>query len=257
MLACDLRAAFEGAHAVVHLAALTDPSASFDDPGTVEAVNGEGTARVARACIETGARLMFPSSTSVYTPAGSRVDETCPAADLNPQSPYAAGKLRSERLLRELGETEGLRFVCCRFGTIFGTSPGMRFHTAVNRFVWQACLGKPVTVWRTALRQMRPYLDVADAARAVTHLVRGDAFNGDVYNVLTANATVEDILEVLRGHVPDLNVELVDARAMNDLSYTVSADKIRGLGFRCEGSLENGVRDTVGLLRSFLPAGNP
>ena len=55
---------------------------------------------------------------------------------------------------------KGLKGVSCRFGTIFGASPGMRFHTAVNKFCWQAVMGQPITVWSTAYDQKRPYLEV-------------------------------------------------------------------------------------------------
>ena len=66
-------------------------------------------------------------------------------------------------------EKAGLRFITCRFGTIFGTSIGMRFHTAVNKFCWQAVIGQPITVWRTALHQYRPYLDLKDAVKAIVY----------------------------------------------------------------------------------------
>ena len=35
-----------------------------------------------------------------------------------------------------------------RFGTIFGMSDGMRFHTAINKFCYQAVLNKKITIWR-------------------------------------------------------------------------------------------------------------
>ena len=56
--------------------------------------------------------------------------------------------------------------IILRFGTIFGISPGMRFHTAVNKFCFQASIGEPLTVWRTAYDQMRPYLYLNDAMKA-------------------------------------------------------------------------------------------
>ena len=159
----DLNAVCEGVGAVVHLAAITDAAGSVDKADLVEQVNFEATRRVAEACAKTGAGLIFLSTTSVYGSQDEVVDEDCPIDQLQPQSPYADSKLRSEQLLAELGKTLGLRYVICRFGTIFGTSVGMRFHTAVNKFVWQACLGEPVTVWRTAMDQRRPYLDLEDA----------------------------------------------------------------------------------------------
>jgi UDP-glucose 4-epimerase len=261
VLAADMERLVGGAHAVIHLAALTDPAASFADPEGVERVNETGTERVARACAAAGARLFFPSTTSVYTPSALRatdgsVDESCREEDLRPASPYAAGKLRSERRLHELGESEGLRFSVARLGTIFGTSPGMRFHTAVNRFAWRACAGLPVPVWRTALRQVRPYLDVEDAARAVNFLLARDLFGGETHNVVTVNATVEEVLAVLRALVPDLSVEYTESPAMNDLSFAVSADKLRRAGFEPAGSLERGARETVELLANAWAGGN-
>lgn len=250
ILAADLPALFEDAHAVLHLAAVTQAAASFADPSEAERVNRQGSERVARACLETGSRLFFPSTTSVYAVNGvAREDDT---AAVSPQSPYADSKRRTELFLESL-RPAGLRYAVCRFGTVFGTSPGMRFHTAVNRFAWQACLGLEATVWRTAMDQRRPYLDVADAAGAMRFLLREDLFEGEVYNVATLDATVAEILEALRRHVP-VAVRLVDSPAMNAYSYGVSCEKIAGTGFRCEGSLERGLRETVALLRA---AGGP
>src|SRR3972149_9285769 len=92
----------------------------------VEQVNFEGTKRVALACMGSGSCLIFPSTTSVYGSQEEKVDEECPLIDLKPQSPYAESKLMAEQWLEAIGEREGLRYVICRLGTIFGTSPGMR-----------------------------------------------------------------------------------------------------------------------------------
>ena len=62
----DLRSLFKDAHTVIHLAAITDAAGSFDKAAQVEANNYEGTEKVAEACVETGARLISLSSTSVY-----------------------------------------------------------------------------------------------------------------------------------------------------------------------------------------------
>ncbi len=249
VLAADLTALFQGAEAVIHLAAITDAPSSVGNRDKVDRLNAGGTERVARACLASGCRLLFASTTSVYGPRTEVVDERCPPEDLNPSSPYAESKLRAERILVELGE-RGLRFVTCRFGTIFGTSPGMRFHTAVNKFVWQACLGLPLTIWRTALDQKRPYLDLADCVRSIHFLLASDRFDRETYNVLTLNATVREIVEAIRASVPDVRTELVDAEIMNQLSYVVDRRKFEALGFRFEGDLAAGIAETVRLLRN-------
>ena len=243
----DLEPAFAGADAVLHLAAVTDAATSFERKDLVEEVNFRGTERVALACARAGVPLFVPSTTSVYGSQDSVVDEGC--LELKPQSPYAESKLRSENRLGELGREQGLKFVVCRFGTIFGISPGMRFHTAVNKFVWQACMGQPLSVWRTALRQKRPYLDLGDASRAVAFILRTKRFDGEIYNVVTINAAVADIVDAIRAHIPDVRVEYVDTAIMNQLSYDVASDKFAALGFRCSGRLEDGIAESIRLLR--------
>ncbi len=150
-----------------------------------------------------------------------------------------------------MGPREGLKFVICRFGTIYGTSIGMRFHTAVNKFVWQAVNGLPITVWRTALDQKRPYLDLGDAVRAVRFILETSRFDNQIYNVLTDNSSVGEIVAIIREFVPDLKVELVDSPIMNQLSYTVLCDKFRALGFAFKGDMREGIGETARLLRGL------
>jgi len=245
----DLEEHLDGIDAVVHLAAITDAAGSFGNEDEVERVNLEGTEKVARACLSTGARLVFLSTTSVYGVQDGEVDEDCPIDMLQPQSPYADSKLKAEHLLQEMGEKEGLDFVICRFGTIFGTSTGMRFHTAVNKFCWQAVMGLPITVWRTALNQKRPYLDLNDAVAALKFILHRELFDRRIYNVLTTNSTPKNIVDAISTHVPDVSIDYVDSKIMNQLSYTVRSDRFAELGFEFHGSLEEGIRDTIQLLK--------
>ena len=250
VLTADLRTLLAGTEVVVHLAAATDAANSFQNKEHVETTNFVGTERVARACAELGCGLVFLSTTSVYGTQRDVVAEDCPPSDLKPQSPYAVAKLKAEYLLKDLGDTHALRFVICRFGTIFGTSVGMRFHTAINKFCWQAVMGRPLTVWRTALHQKRPYLDLLDATSALISIVEKSMFDGAIYNVLTTNATVNDILCLISAEVPNVSVEYVDTEIMNQLSYTVLNDRFRSKGFEFKGSLERGIRDTIELLKN-------
>ena len=56
--------------------------------------------------------------------------------------------LMEEKLLKQAKNK--LKYVTFRFGTISGTSSGMRFHTAVNKFCLNAALNEPITVYKTA-----------------------------------------------------------------------------------------------------------
>jgi UDP-glucose 4-epimerase len=245
----DLAAVFKEAHVVIHLAAITDAAGSFDKAAQVEVNNYQSTVKVAEACLGSGARLIALSSTSVYGTQNELVAEDCSPEELKPQSPYAITKLKEEQLIAQLSAEKGLKAISCRFGTIFGASPGMRFHTAVNKFCWQAAMGQPITVWSTAYDQKRPYLDLFDASRAISFIIREDLFDGRIYNVLTQNATVRQVVNNIREFVPDLQVALVDNKIMNQLSYEVSCERFLSKGFTFAGDLRRGIGETIGLLR--------
>ena len=244
----DLKTVFSGANVVIHLAAITDATGSFDRAEELENNNYQSTVKVANACIETGASLIALSSTSVYGTQNDVVDEDCSEEELLPQSPYATTKLKEEKLIAKLCKEKGLKAIHCRFGTIFGASAGMRFHTAVNKFCWQAVMGRPISVWRTAYDQKRPYLDLLDASRAIELIIKNNIFDGRVYNVLTNNSTVREVVDVIREFVPSIEVGFVDSKIMNQLSYEVLDNRFKSQGFISAGSLRRGIGETISLL---------
>ena len=251
VLTADLSQVFDGAEVVIHLAAITNAADSFEIKEQVERVNYVGTQKVAQACVRAGSALIFISTTSVYGIQAGPVGEDCPFTDLRPQSPYAESKLKAEQFLQTLGQTDSLRFIVCRFGTIFGTSIGMRFHTAINKFCWQAVTGQPITVWRNALHQQRPYLDLGDAVEALKFILQRNLFDRRVYNILTLNTSVGQIVETVSAYVPDVCVQYVDSPVMNQLSYRVASDRFANMGFKFKGNLKRGVGDTIRLLTAL------
>jgi nucleoside-diphosphate-sugar epimerase len=73
-------------------------------------------------------------------------------------------------------------------------------------------------------------------------------FDARVYNVLTLNTTVADVVKVLQLFVPGLAVSYVESPLMNTLSYCVDHQRLARLGFECSGSLERGIGDTIAML---------
>jgi len=227
---------FYGCDVVVHLAAITDAAHSHLRKEEVETVNFIGTQKVAQACARVGAKLIFLSSTSVYGKSDGIVDETC--TDIRPQTPYAWSKINSENYLCQIPELE---FVILRLGTIYGLSLGGRFHTAVQNFAWHAATRQPVEVWSTALHQTRPYLWIEDAVSAIVHVIDINLFDQMVYNVVTANWTVSQIIAEIKRHRPDLTVKMVESELMNQLSYTIDGSKFMATGWNPKGNLSDGI----------------
>lgn len=238
--------------ALFHLAAITDAEKSTEMSDEVRANNLESTRKACEFCLERNIPLVFPSSTSVYGSQESRVDEDCPPTQLRPQSPYAETKLQEERTVHEFRQ-KGLRCVILRLATIAGPSLGMRFHTAVNKFCWQAAQGQAVTVWKTALHQKRPYLALEDAVGAFLGAGRvlSEKPVPEVINVVTQNHTVNEILEMIRTHLPRLRIEMTESRIMNQLSYEVVSRYADSIGFCPAGSLERCIQETLASLPRF------
>lgn len=243
----DLEPIVSNAHCLIHLAAITDATGTADKPELVHSNNLEATRAVANVCLKNNVPLIYPSSTSVYGSQSLLVDEDC--TELFPQSPYAECKINEENLLKQFFN-EGLKGIICRFGTIYGISPGMRFHTAVNKFCWQAVMGQPITVWETALHQKRPYLALEDGVNAFLWIVQNDLYNKSVINVVTNNHTVKEVIDTIQKNISNINIKYVQHKIMNQLSYEVCASRFQNTGFSFAGNLETGIQDTIALLRN-------
>tara|TARA_Y100001958_G_C21248329_1_gene580891 strand:+ start:1977 stop:2918 length:942 start_codon:yes stop_codon:yes gene_type:complete len=237
---------------IIHLAAITDAAGSFNKSEEIEEVNYIGTKKVAEFCLKTDTKLFFPSTTSVYGSQSKIVDESCSISDLNPQSPYAEYKLKSEQMLKKMSDENGLKFVACRFGTIFGKSVGMRFHTAVNKFCWQAVMNQPLSVWKTALDQKRPYLGLNDAIDSIKFIIHKNIFDSNIYNIVSSNYTVREIVSFITALIPSVKVNLVESEIMNQLSYHVKSDKIKKMGFDTNDDISVNIKETIEQFTALL-----
>ena len=242
----DLSRAMSGVDAVVHLAAITNAEGSFDISEQVQSVNLGGTKSVLQSCIQHGVKsLVFPSTTSVYGPVSGIAREDSDRSDLKPQSPYATSKLAAEEEVISATERGDIRGVILRLGTIFGPSIGMRFHTAVNKFVFYAATGRAFTVWSEAVDLVRPYLALEDGVAAIEFVLSRPETTGQIYNVVTLNSTIDQIIHEVRSNFPSAEIEYTRTRLLNQVSYHVDDSKIRALGFSYHGNLKSGIEETV------------
>ena len=174
------------------------------------------------------------------------MDEDCEKKYLKPQSPYADIKLIEERMLKK--NSKHLKYNTFRFGTISGVSKGIRFHTAVNKFCLNAAINENICVYKTAINQYRPYLSIKDAFKTFKFCIENEFFNNDIYNILSGNFTVGQILKKIRKYKKDIKIKLVKTAIMNQLSYHVSKKKIENQGLILKQNIENDIKDTLKLL---------
>ena len=204
----NLDSIFSNADVVVHLAALTEATTSMDQPEEYEKVNYLGTKNILELCKKFKIKMIHFSSTSIYGTKKKIVDENCDQEDINPQSPYADTKYREELLVQNYFDEQKVKTKTLRLGSICGTSPGMRFHAAISKFCYQASIGQPLTVWETALKQKRPFLSLNDATKAIAFVIQNNLFDGGVFNLVTSNYSVQEIIEIIKKNIPTIKIEL-------------------------------------------------
>jgi len=200
-------------------------------------------------CKKNKSKLIHLSTTSVYGKQADLVDETCEKKFLKPQSPYAYIKLIEENMLKK--ESKNLIYNTFRFGTIAGISKGIRFHTAVNKFCLNAAINENINVYKTALNQYRPYLSLKDAFKVFKFSIEKDFFNNDIYNALSGNYTVNQILKKIKKKKKNLKIKFVSSEIMNQLSYRVSGKKINDAGLFLRNKIDNDIKDTLKLLENI------
>ena len=234
---------------VIHLASMTNAAGSFNKKKEMYRNNLTCMKNIINFCIKKKSKLIHISSTSVYGKQTNLVDETCEKKYLKPQSPYADIKLMEEKML--IQAKNKLKYITYRFGTISGTSKGMRFHTAVNKFCLNAALNEPITVYKTALNQFRPYLALTDAFLLFKFTIENNFFKNDIYNALSENYTVNQILNKIKRYKKKISIKFVSSPIMNQLSYHVDKKKINKEGFFFRNKIETDIKNTLNLLKNI------
>ncbi len=164
--------------AVMHFAAFAYVGELVDDPALYYRNNLVGSLMLLDAMREAGVgRLVFSSSCVVYgTPERSPIDETTPAAPVNP---YGESKLAVERALSWYDRAYGLRHVALRYFNAAGADrdgeTGSRHdpETRLIPLVLRAALGQsgPIEIFGTDYptpdgTAIRDYIHVEDLAAA-------------------------------------------------------------------------------------------
>lgn len=235
-----LHRVLEGVDQVVHLAAVGDSPLSFDRPEAVERVNHYGTKAVVDLCVAHQVKkLIYTSTGSIYGSTEGPVTEEAPP---HPKSLFEEAKLQGEREILQAVSGSGLEAVILRLATLYGHAPAVRFHTVLNKFVYRASVGIPLTIYGDGF-QRRPFLHVKDAARAVLMGLQDERLDNETFNVVGANHSINELVELIRGYVE------VEARTEGEIlahiSYELDGSKLETLGFRPEYTVEDGIRELL------------
>lgn len=188
---------------IYHLAALSSPVESLQDPRLTYEVNFGGTLNLFLAWRrqQLDCRFLYVSSSDVY---GVVRGENLPLreeAPLRPANPYAASKAAVELLALQFWQSYGMPVVRVRPFNHTGPRQSSNFVcSSLARQVAEIDLGlRPPKVSVGNLEIKRDFSDVRDIVRGYYLLLeRGEP--GDVYQLCSGRAvSVEEILRVLLG----------------------------------------------------------
>ncbi len=238
---------------VFHLAALSSPAASWDDPAATIATNAGLEANLLAALVKQKPmpRVVVVGSGDEYgRPPGRarRLDEATP---LRPLTPYGVSKVTQDLLALQYHLSHGLPAI--RMRPFNHAGPRQAPHFAIASFAQQIArieLGKQPPILKVGnLEARRDFTDVRDIARAYL-LAAEKGKPGEVYNVGSGKAPrLRELVDLLltmtrskitlevdptRKHMAEADVYICDARRFARLT-----------GWRPRIALERTLRDTL------------
>jgi UDP-glucose 4-epimerase len=239
----------DGVH---HHAAQMDVRASVADPIFDAEVNVLGTAKIAKAALEAGAKVFVFASTggAIY---GEQ--EYFPADEAHPirsDSPYGISKRCAEIYLDYFARKRGLRAVCLRYANVYGPRQDPHGEAGVVAIFSQKMLrGESPTIYGDG-GQTRDYVYVGDVVRANLSAFENEAAIGAI-NIGTG---VETDVNTLAKHIADAagfrgEIRYDAARPGEQRRSVLESGRARAtLGWKPEVDLATGLGHTVDWFRT-------
>lgn len=246
-----VRAAMEGAHIVVHAAAIAGIDTVIKSPVRTMEVNMIGTANVLRAAKEAGVsdRVIEFSTSEVFGSMAYRVSEDSHAVAGSAGEArwvYAVSKLAGEHLSYAYFSEYGLPTVTLRPFNVYG--PGQTGEGAIQIFIRRALRNEPITIYGDGT-QIRAWCYVDDMVDALMLALEkpgavGESFNvGNARAVTTIFGLAETVCRVL-GSKSD--IQFRDALSADiELRIPETHKAVQVLGFKARVDLEDGIRRTA------------
>ena len=208
----NLNKAIHDCQTIFHLAARGSVPRSIRNPVATHNVNATGTLNILEVARESGAHVVFSSSSSVY---GRNLqlpkDESM---WLGPMTPYAASKLAAESYVQAYASAYNVPTTLLRFFNVFGPRqrPDHEYAAVLPKWIWLALQGKPIDVYGngTASRDFTYVGTVLDVLMTAMNekVITDGAVNLAYGNRIFLNETID----LLKGHFPDLQANYQENR---------------------------------------------
>jgi nucleoside-diphosphate-sugar epimerase len=203
---------------VINLACLSNDTSSDIDSAFTHDVSYNGVINVLSNSINK--RLIQTSSTSVYgVKGGGLVDESDTP---EPITQYSKIKAEIDNYLSYYIKYKNSHITILRPATLYGFSPRLRLDVMVNTLLNRAFKDNKLLI--EGGKQFRPCLHVDDLCNTFLKCIQNSKSCGNIYNVTNENYSVNQIVEIIKDAVPD--VELHYQHVIDQRSYQTSSKKI-------------------------------
>ena len=249
---------------IYHLAAVVGVFHVLEDPTAVLATNISACERLLRAVAASDWKpeVVIASSSEVYGHRDdgdlSESDELIISAGLNPRWSYSTSKIADESLGVAFSAKHGIPVTLVRLFNTIGPRQRGKYGMVVPRFVRQAVVGDPVTVFGDGA-QSRSFCDVRDTVRFIDALASRPRNGVEVVNV--GNDREISILDlarlVIERAASNSEIHFVDYRSAYGEPYEdirrrrPNLDLLKSLTtHRHDYSLEDTIDELIAALRS-------
>ena len=235
---------------IVNFAAETHVDRSLMDSAPFVRTNIEGVRVLLEVVTQYGIKRFLQVSTDeVYGSLAADEPAFSEDSPLLPNSPYAASKAAADMLVRAYHRSYRTPILITRCGNNYG--PYQFPEKVLPLFVTNALDDQPLPLYGDG-KQIRDWIHVEDHARAVLHVLEYGV-PGEIYNISAdgerMNQTMAEWILDLLGKPREL-IRPVEDRPGHDRRYSLSALKIRGLGWQPSIPLEQGLSNTIDWYRS-------
>jgi dTDP-glucose 4,6-dehydratase len=241
-----VREAIQGADAVVNFAAETHVDRSIAEPDAFVTTHSIGTYVLLEAARNAGIRYLQVSTDEVY---GSIEEGTFTEdSPLAPSSPYSASKAGADLLVQSYFHTYGMEALIVRGSNNYG--PFQYPEKLIPLMVLNALHGDRLPVYGDGM-QVRNWIHATDFARAIGHVLE-HGVPGEVYNAGGPDEcpNLEVVQRIIAAtEASDDLIEYVTDRPGHDRRYSLSSEKVRGLGWEPRVRFEEGLEETVAWYR--------
>jgi UDP-glucose 4-epimerase len=190
------------ADVVFHLAAAVGVRLIVEEPVRTIETNIKATELMLDLCARKRKPILLTSTSEVYgkldKPKFSEEDDVVLGATSRARWCYAASKVIDEFLAKAYFKEKGLPTVVVRLFNTIGPRQTGQYGMVAPRFVRQALLGEPITVYGDGT-QRRSFTWVGDVVNALVKLIQYPAAYGEVYNIgHTDEISIYELAELVK-----------------------------------------------------------